>query len=136
MKHLDYTVPAPYRADRACMLKYNDVYICKLIECINIYEGDKGYIFVPDWEEMDRALAMGMVDISGIDHTLRLKQYNRFNRGLPAFLYFRFIPIDRPDWQFHYAKVGLKHNQDQWEFMIRHHGACAEDPIRLDRCDI
>lgn len=135
MKRFEYTVPnSDYVPKRACMLNYKGIEICKLIECVNMFEGDKGYTFVPDYEAMDKALAIGMVDIPGIDHTLRLPQYNRFGI-FPAFLVFRYIPIDRPDWVWRYKKVGLNH-QDQWEFMVRMKGACREDSIRVERCDI
>lgn len=136
MKQLKYTIPYPeYDAKRACLLNYKGTVIAKLVECVNRYEGDKGYIFILDYDGISEAKKLGFSDIPGINHELALPQYNRFNM-LPSFLDFRFIPIDRPDWQYHYAKFGLKNNQDQWELMIRAKGRCKEDPIQVERCEI
>lgn len=133
MKPTRYIVPEGYRANRACMLTFEGIDICMLIECVNPLEGDKAYLFVPEWDGVDNALKAGMYDIPGLDLSLRLPQYDYVGR-FPAFLTFRFVPLDRPDWQWHYKYVGLEHNQDQWEYMVRMGGMCHEDRIRVRLC--
>lgn len=136
MMHFRYTIPDPnYDAKRACLLLYKGIVVAKLIECVDRYEGDKGYIFVLDYDNIAEARKHGFIDIPGINDELHLPQYNRFGI-FPSFLDFRYIPIDRPDWQWHYARYGLEHNQDQWEFMMRQGGRCKEDPIIVERCEL
>ena len=135
MKKFVYTVPKDHRAERACMLHYKGIPICKLIECVDVFEGLKSYLFIPDWDNYAKAEEAGMCDIQGINADIRWSQYTYIHR-LPAFLYTRFIPLDRSDWQYHYGKVGMQNHQDQWEFMVRMKGRCMEDPITVERCEL
>ena len=134
MKCIDYTLPEKFKAKRAVDILYRDkIVVCTLIECVHVFEGDVGYIFVPWWENYPIAKEAGMCDIPGIPET-GAAQFAMLDR-LPAFLYTRYIPIDRSDWRDHYAYVGLDY-QDQWEYMVRLGGKCVEDNFTVRRRDI
>lgn len=127
MSYGNYTIPEGYLAERAVEILRDEQPIALLIECREDCEEDKGYLFVVDWDAYEEAKKHGMCDIPGIPETHEVQYFAPF---LHDFLYRRFIPIDRPDWQYHYSKVGLKH-QDQWEFIVRMKGRCNEDKFTV-----
>lgn len=129
-----FTPPEDYEPKRAVKLIYSGVEVCILVECVNVYEGNKGYVFLVDWDNYKVAKeTKGMHDIPGIPETYK-EQYVLTDR-LPCFLYYRFIPIDRPDWKYHYGRVGLDH-QDQWELMVRMQGRCVECKFLVERTEV
>jgi len=95
---------------------------------------DYAYVYTVDWETWEKA---GKPDIDGLDLDLHLDNYVRVNM-LTAFLYKRFIPMNRVDWQERYAQFGVPKElgQDQWEFMIYSKGAVNEDDLRVKRCEL
>lgn len=135
MYHTKNIRPKGSRPFRVAMIYYKDIPICKITkEGVDYEEDEVTYVFEIIWSNYDEQRKLGMTEFSGIDETLRLKEYIRHNY-MPSFLYTRMIPIDRIDWQDHYKTVGLEHHQDQWEFVMRKKGRCIENPLTVKSVD-
>lgn len=92
-------------------------------------------MFTPRWEVWEES---GAPEIDGLNMDLRLENYVRINM-LPSFLYKRYIPIDREDWQYYYYtlfNVPRELGQDQWEYMIYSKGLINEDRFTVERCGL
>lgn len=119
---------------RACMIYWSGHPICRLTEWASPYSDEVAYVYTPDWKEIDACMAP---DIDGLDMSLRLKNYVRYNR-VPAFLYKRFLPSSRPDWDVYMERFGMPKElgRDPWELMLYAEGRVNEDDFTVKRLNI
>jgi len=108
--------------------------ICRLTEWASPYSDEVAYVYTPDWKEIDACKAP---DIDGLDMSLRLQNYVRYNR-VPAFLYKRFLPSSRPDWDVYMERFGMPKElgRDPWELMLYAEGRVNEDDFTVKRLNI
>ena len=119
------------RPHRACMICWYGHPICRLTEWASPFNDDVAYVYSPDWKMID---AVKSPDIDGLDMSLRLKDYVRLNL-LPAFLYKRFLPPSRPDWDVYMEMFGMPKElgHDPWELMLYAEGRVNEDEFTVKR---
>lgn len=112
---------------------FRDVFcIAELVHEYSSLSSEFDWVIRVDWDTWDKMAATGkyVMDIAGIDDTLRKKEYIRnYN---PEFVTQRTITDDRADLRELLDKIHLRSN-DLFEVLCRTHGICGNDVMYVSR---
>ena len=92
--------------------------------------GESDWVFVPNYENVEKAYQNGFTGIAGINLDLRKPEYVR--SYVPLFVTQRTPDPRRPDIQECLKDMEML-EYDRFEWMCRNHGLCGNDRLYVSR---